>query len=61
LFDALQGQNPREAPVVVGLKHRTITRYFREARTQQPRLVGLVRRFGGGITAELNGMWVHPG
>jgi len=47
--------------VVVGLKPRAITRYFREARTQEPRLVGPVRRFGGGINAELNGMWVHSG
>jgi len=50
---ALEGQNPREVPVVAGLKTCATARRSREARTQKPRLVGPVWRFGGGNTAGL--------
>jgi len=60
-WSTLEGQNPREAPVVVGLNPRLVTRHFREARTQKPRLIGAGRRLRSSKCRWANGMRVRPG
>jgi len=56
----LEGQNPGEAPAVVGLKNRAVARQSQQVWTWKPRLVGPFRRLVRQNKRRANGRQVLP-
>jgi len=57
----LEGQNPREVPVAVGLKRRAAARQSWQAWTRKPTLVGALCRLVRQNYRRANGRRVLPG